>query len=135
MYINISVRTKNIQLLLNRLEWPSKKIYGEQLLTWKPVQQEKKCVFSSTTSTSRGYRDSHFSVSASSPLHLSNLKGKNQCPEKAHCAGIMRLLHHHVLLARFTTSINTITMTKSEIAGDHQRIINGACTTPLPPDV
>ena len=63
---NTAMRTTNTQSLPYRLEWPNKKIYGERLITWKPVQREKN-------------RDSLLSVAVSS-LHLSNQKGKKTAP-------------------------------------------------------
>ena len=66
----------------------------------------KRCVFSPATSTSQGYHDSLLSVSAFSPLHVSNQKKEENSKEGSlhMCHDILAPSHFP---ARFTPSINT----------------------------
>ena len=79
------------------------------------MQQEKNCVFNSAATISQGYHESFLAVSPSSPLHISNQKGRKTCPEKARCACASRLSHPYVFPARFPPSINTHTHTHTYI--------------------
>ena len=73
------------------------------------MQHEKICIFNSAATTSRGYHELFLAVPPSSPLHISNQKGRNLCPKKACCTCVTRLSHPYVFPARFPPSINTHT--------------------------
>ena len=89
------------------LNGQTRKILGEQLLMFKPVQHKKICVFNSEAITSWGYHESFLPVSLSSPLHILNQKGRKLCTENARHTCIIKLLHPHAPPQRLPPSINT----------------------------
>ena len=61
----------------------TRKIYGEQQLTYSPVQLEKNCVFNSASTTSRGYHESFLAVSLRLLLFTSQTKKEeNHAPRR-----------------------------------------------------